>query len=102
MIVRAMGGYWASFARNGVPSYPNAPKWPPYKGNEASFMRLDTDSDTGIVAAKGADSLASLVNDLKNDARLNDAKRCLIVNEMGKWMLAIHIIGQLKSATDCD
>jgi para-nitrobenzyl esterase len=97
----AMGGYWASFARDGVPSYAGAPAWPVYGENGASFMRLDTDNDGGIEVINGADSLDALVADLKKDPRIDDAERCLIVEEMAEWMFTRPIQKELQEAIAC-
>jgi para-nitrobenzyl esterase len=99
---RAMGGFWASFARDGVPSYTGAPAWPVYRENGGSFMRLDTANDGGIEVVNAADSLDALVADMKMDPRIDDAKRCMIVEEMGNWMFARPIRAQVQAATGCE
>ncbi len=98
---RAMGGYWASFVRDGVPSCTGAPAWPVYGESGGSFMRLDTASDGGIEVINDADSLDALVADMKMDPRIDDAKRCMIVEEMGNWMFARPIRAQVQAATGC-
>jgi para-nitrobenzyl esterase len=99
---RAIGGYWASFARDGVPSRASAPVWPPYGENGGSFMRFDTNHDGGIQVINGTDSLDALAVDLKKDPRLDDAERCLLVEEMAEWMFTRPIRAQLQSTTGCE
>lgn len=99
---RAMGGYWASFARDGVPSYVGAPKWPQYGANGASFLRLDTDNDGGIRVVNRADNLDPLIDDLMGDPNLDENERCLIVSEMGKWLFASSILDYIQAATGCE
>jgi len=82
---RIMGGYWASFARAGVPAHPGAPAWPCY-GEEGSFMRLDTENDGGVELRSGSDSIGSIIVDLKRDPRLDEAERFMIVAEIDNWM----------------
>jgi len=99
---RAMGGYWASFAHDGVPSRASTPVWPPYGENGGSFMRFDTHTDGGIQVINGRDSLDAVAADLKNDPRLDDAERCLLVEEMAEWMFPRPIRAQLQSTTECE
>jgi para-nitrobenzyl esterase len=98
---RVMGGYWASFARDGVPSHPGSPAWPVY-GNNGAFLRLDTENDGGVeVVTGGVDSLESFLADLNRDPRLDDETRCLIVAEMGRWMYSMRIHPRIREATGC-
>ncbi|MCH9646747.1 MAG: carboxylesterase family protein [Deltaproteobacteria bacterium] len=98
---RAMGGYWASFARDGLPSSPAGPPWPTYSEKGASFLRFDTDSDGGIEVAQGADTLEALVVDLKGDPRLDKVQRCRIIREMGEWMFTRPIYETVRAAVEC-
>ena len=43
----AMGGYWASFARDGVPSAAGQPAWKPY-GAERAYMAFDNAPKPGV------------------------------------------------------
>jgi para-nitrobenzyl esterase len=98
---RTMGGYWASFARDGVPSSPSAPAWPAYAENHGSFMRFDTEDDGGVEVVVRADDLLTITADLQKDPRLDDANRCLIVGEMNEWMFTRPLHTQLRAATGC-
>ncbi len=96
---RSMGGYWASFARDGAPG---SDDWPAYTGERPVFMRFDTQNDGGMGLVDGADSLEKLAADLVRDPQLDDAARCMIVTDMGKWMFTIGIQPKIKAATGCD
>ncbi len=97
---RAMGSYWASFARDGVPRHAGTPEWTPY-GTESAFLRLDTDNDGGIELAQGEDTLDALLADLNTDLTLDDEQRCFIINEMTTWMLSRGIHDRLRTETNC-
>ena len=97
---RAMGAYWASFARDGVPSAPGESPWPRYGGG-ARFLRLDAAGDGGIAVAAGADSIALLGADMREDARLDAARRCWVVAEMGRWLFGRRILPTLGEAAGC-
>ncbi len=97
---RAMGGYWASFARDGRPWQRDAPAWEPY-GAAGRFLRLDVDTDGGIELRGGADDLDALLADLRDDPRLDAEGRCFVVDEMGKWMLSRGIQDRIRAATEC-
>jgi len=64
-------------------------------------MRLDTENDGGIEIVSGADSVDALITDMKEDPRIDDSERCMIVAEMGKWMFALRIHAQIQAATGC-
>jgi len=81
---RAIGAYWASFARDGVPSCPGQPPWPRY--GQGSCLVLDTPADGGIRVADDLDSVSNIVIDLRDDADLDEVERQSIVNEMDQWM----------------
>jgi para-nitrobenzyl esterase len=95
---RAIGAYWASFARDGVPSCKSGPTWPVYGQAGGSFLRLDANSDGGIEVVHAPDSLEALVADLNEDPRID---RCLVVEEIHKWMFGRPIHGRLQAATGC-
>jgi para-nitrobenzyl esterase len=95
---RAIGAYWASFARDGVPSGESGPTWPVYGEAGGSFLRLDADSDGGIEVIHGPDSLDALIADLNQEPRID---RCLVVEEIHKWMFGRPIQGRLQAATVC-
>jgi para-nitrobenzyl esterase len=95
---RAMGAYWSAFARDGIPSGPGLPAWAKYGEAGGSFLRLDTDNDSGIEVVQGADSLEAMVSDLNDDSRIDS---CHVVEEMSKWMFARPIAEHVRSATGC-
>ena len=94
---RAMGSYWASFARDGVPSCPGEVEWPVY-GPNGSFLRFDTRNDGGIETNSGGDCVDALLADIRNDHRLNDEQRSFLAEEMCKWMFANTIHDRIRSA----
>lgn len=96
---RAMGRYWASFARDGVPG---KGEWSAYETKRPVFMRFDTANDGGIGLAEGADSVDKLTADLNRNPKLDDGARCMIVKDMGKWMLSIGIQSEIETATHCE
>jgi len=81
---RAMGSYWASFARTGMPAPSKLPSWPTF-GRAANLIYLDSDNDAGIQVQAGADTVESLVSDLKVDARLSTQQRCEIAKGLLEW-----------------
>ncbi|MGI9598665.1 MAG: carboxylesterase/lipase family protein [Acidimicrobiales bacterium] len=95
---RAIGRYWASFARDGRPSDPNHPDWPPYTADGGSYLCLDTGNDGGIRVVAGVDSLDRLIADLRHDPRLDEAERRSIVDEMGDWMFTRPVKEQVQAA----
>ncbi len=97
---RAMGSYWASFARDGEPSWADGPAWPVY-GGDASFLRLDTANDGGIEVVARAESLEDLARDLRDDPRLDAAGRCRVVDEMGEWSFGRPVQERLRNAVGC-
>jgi para-nitrobenzyl esterase len=82
---RAMGAYWASFARDGVPSAANAPSWPAWPAQGATLIRFDSASDGGIGLIDEGDSVDRLIQDLANDPKLDAVERCAIVAEITPW-----------------
>ncbi|WP_306251517.1 carboxylesterase/lipase family protein [Parvularcula sp. IMCC14364] len=94
---RTMGSYWASFARNGVPSANGAPAWPVYSAEGTSVLRLDAVSDGGIELLREPDSIDQVVNDLRADTRVNDEQKCLIGESIAEWVptLETEVMGRL-------
>ncbi|MCI5045437.1 MAG: carboxylesterase family protein [Aquisalinus sp.] len=94
---RTMGSYWANFARNGVPSASDAPAWPVYTAGGTSVLRLDAESDGGIELLREPDSIDSIINDLRADARVTDEEKCLIGESIVEWvpMLETEVMGRL-------
>ncbi len=83
---RAMGAYWASFARSGEPGDGGRglPQWPSW-GRQARLLRLDSVEGGGPEVLAGEDSLEALLVDLQSDPRLSDAERCAVMDAMGRW-----------------
>ena len=52
--------------------------------------------------AAGNEPRDAVAADLKNDPRLDDAERCLLVEEMAEWMFPRPIRAQLQSTTECE
>jgi para-nitrobenzyl esterase len=92
----AIGHYWASFARDGVPSCPGEAVWPVY-GSQENFLRLDAQNDGGIELANGSDSVDALLADIRNDDRLDNLQREFLADEMCKWMFADTNRDRIKS-----
>ena len=85
ILSRAMGAYWASFAREGVPINSGGAVWPIY-GEAASVMYLDSINDAGIRVVDGADTLELIIADLRADLRVDDAQRCQIADGIVEWV----------------
>jgi len=85
---RAMGTYWANFARTGQPSNANGAAWTPY-GTNASVIYFDSENDRGIRTQDGADSLTKLTADLRSDTRITDDQRCEIAKGLKQWVPAL-------------
>jgi len=81
---RAMGSYWASFARDGQPASEGLPAWPSF-GQEAKLIYFDSENDAGIRVEAGADNVTKLVSDLSADARLTGMQRCEIAKGLLEW-----------------
>jgi len=78
---RAMGKYWADFARTGKPSS----EWPNF-GSGANVLIFDSVNDGGIRVEQGADSEGKIANELKADKRLSEPQRCEIAKGLVDWM----------------
>lgn len=96
---RAMGTYWADFARNGTPGQGGGAPWEPY-GSSGTVLHLDSTNDAGIHAKDGADSMPKLVADLKADDRLDMAQRCEIAGSLLKWVPTLK--SELESIEGCE
>jgi para-nitrobenzyl esterase len=94
---RAMGRYWASFARDGKPASAGDPDWPLYGTDGGSYLRLDTESDGGIGVGVGADTVDQLATDLRDDPRLGKRERRSIVEELDDWMFTRPLKPAVKS-----
>ncbi len=81
---RAMGAYWASFARSGVPQLQGSIAWPAF-GSQAKLIYFDSANDGGITVQSGDDDFDKLVNDLKSDTRLSIEQRCEIAQGLIEW-----------------
>ena len=81
---RAMGRYWANFARTGVPQSQDGPTWPDF-GTDAKIMLFDSENDGGLKVQSGLDNFDALVSDLKPDPRLSQGQRCEIAKGMIEW-----------------
>ncbi len=92
---RAMGSYWASFARDGRPSCPEQAEWPRYGTAGGSFLRLDTDNDGGIEVVRGKDSLQRIAADLARDPRISPR---VVLQELDEWMFTRPVRAQLHAA----
>ena len=83
---RAMGSYWADFARTGDPNGDGRPSWPVYtSGNRAQLLRFDTQNDGGIAILEGVETADLILADLKEDKRINDKERCIIAGALIDW-----------------
>ncbi|GJL92673.1 carboxylesterase/lipase family protein [Hyphococcus sp.] len=83
---RAMGAYWANFARDGAPSAEGFPNWPAYSSAGGTLLRFDSNTDGGIEIMQNTDTLEKLTADLKADPRLNAEERCLVVEAIRFWL----------------
>ena len=95
---RAIGRYWASFARDGEPSSPGDPNWPTFATDGGSYLRLDTANDGGITVVDDVDTLERLIADLRADHRLDETERRAVVDEMSDWMFTRPIKHQIQTA----
>ena len=75
---KQIGSYWASFARDGIPSKMNGEEvhWPRWETNGGSLLKLDGRNDGGISIIKGRESLELIIKDLKTDSRIKKEDRC--------------------------
>lgn len=78
---RAIGAYWANFARDGYPYADGFVDWPTYGANE-TLMYLDSANDGGIRTQAGGDSIQQILADLAADGRVNDEQKCAIADSL--------------------
>jgi len=83
---RAMGTYWAGFARTGVPANAEGIAWLAYTQGNQALIRFDSTSDGGIEIMQGADSFEAVLADLKADKRLNQKQRCQLAIGLSQWL----------------
>lgn len=95
---RAMGAYWASFARGGAPVHQGGPEWPIY-GDDAALIYFDSTNDGGVRVKKDADSLERIIADLKVDPRVSASQKCEIAKGLGDWVPTLR--PRLSSELDC-
>ena len=98
ILSRAMGAYWASFARTGKPAAKDQPNWPVF-GDAANLIYFDSVNDGGIEVKAGADNVASLIKDLNADTRINAEQRCEIAEGLLEWTPTLE--GPLSAVKDC-
>lgn len=79
---RAMGAYWGSFARDGVPVNEGASAWPAYSADQA-VIHFDSANDKGVRIRQGEETVDALISDLKSDERLDQNQRCQIAAVLG-------------------
>ena len=96
---RAMGAYWAEFARSGNPSANDTTAWPRY-GDDARLMRFDSANDGGIQIVKHRETLGALISDIKNDQRLDAGVRCELAHSFEG--LADRQRSQLVKSVGCE
>jgi len=84
-ISRAMGAYWAEFARTGNPGSIDGTQWSVF-GDTATVMHFDSDADGGIRLETGPDTAVKLAADLKKDQRINSKIQCEIAKNVAFWM----------------
>ncbi len=96
---RAMGAYWAAFARTGDPGAAGGPDWTPWPQEGAALMRLDSSNDGGVGVIDDVDSIEQLTRDLTADAQLDQKSRCAIVAEIEIW--DSEFAAPLIEAADC-
>ncbi len=97
---RAMGRYWASFAKTGAPSANGTADWPVYTTGGGSLIRFDSVNDGGIEIITGADDLDKILQDLAADQRADQKERCLIAESLYGWVPEIQ--DQVDQAFSCD
>jgi para-nitrobenzyl esterase len=94
---RAMGRYWASFARTGTPTCPGQPDWPRYSERGGNSLRLDTANDGGIDVTRHSDSIAELAADLAADPTLSEGQRRSIIHEMDNWLFTRPVLPAVRA-----
>lgn len=98
---RAMGAYWAAFARGDTPGDAGGTLiWPQWRADGGTLMRFDSANDGGIELMQGMDTMEKLAADLKADPRLTDAERCGIVDYIGVWLP--ELAAEIGADVGCD
>ena len=80
---RAMGAYWANFARNGRPSAASETQWRPYH-SDGAVLHFDARNDRGIRIEIGGDTGAAIITDMARDTRIDDPERCRILDGLSQ------------------
>jgi para-nitrobenzyl esterase len=83
---RAMGAYWAAFARDGDPGAggeKGLARWPRWRTGGGTLLRLDAG---GRELFTGADSIDQLIADLAADRSLSAKERALVAEALGVWL----------------
>jgi len=83
---RAMGAYWAAFARDGDPGtggQRELAQWPRWRTGGGTLMRLDAG---GRDLLTGADTVDQLIADLAADRSLSAKQRAIIAEALGVWL----------------
>ena len=96
---RAMGAYWANFARTGDPGAAGGPDWAPWPLDGALLMRFDSKEGGGPAPMTEGDSREKLTQDLINDPALDHESRCVIIEEITVWDAVVA--AELANAADC-
>lgn len=93
---KAMGSYWAEFARKGDPGtggQSNLPRWSPWddSSHEAPrYVLLNVEKKGGVRMASQAESAERLLADIDADARLPSQKdRCGVFHQLVRWGTAL-------------
>jgi para-nitrobenzyl esterase len=83
---RAMGAYWAAFARDGDPGTggeKGLAHWPRWRTGGGTLMRLDAGARDLLT---GADSVDQLIADLAADRALSAKERTIVTEALGVWL----------------
>ncbi len=85
-----MRSYWVEFATRGAPGRgldESLPAWKPWstKPRRPKWMRLDTPAGGGLTMRSQLDSSVALVEELKQNDRLDDDLRCRVAADLAEW-----------------
>ncbi|NNU16242.1 carboxylesterase family protein [Parvularcula sp. ZS-1/3] len=97
---RAMGSYWANFARGGIPRS-RAGSWRPYGAVGGSIV-LDSENDGGISMQLDGETLEDIKADLLVDQRITDEERCEIAGSLLGWSDDSAEVFALESCQSAD